>query len=117
MRLAGAGSFPGIRPLPEDIVQDSIQQIRIQQVPMETNKFAVRWTYTEEGAKKMLAFWNAYRGEKVIEIVGSFEFRAAYPRGPHPPGWEEGWLKTRTDKFFGISEEDAKKIVEGLRKK
>jgi hypothetical protein len=57
------------------------------------------------------------RDRIIIEIVGSFERRGSISRSPHPPGWVEGWLKTRTDKFFAVSEEDAKKIVDGLRKK
>ena len=101
--------------LPEDIVQDSIEQFRFG-----TNKYFVRWTYTEEGAKKMLAFRKAQDGQEVITRVGNFEFRGSIkPRDSYPPGWvnDEGWLKRRTDKFFGVSEDDARKIVDGLKKK
>jgi hypothetical protein len=101
-----------VRILPEDIVQDSIEQFRFG-----TNKFVVRWTYTEDGAKKMLAFRKAHDGQEVITRVGSFEFRGSIkPRDSYPPGWvnDEGWLKRRTDKFFGVSEDDAQKIVDGL---
>jgi len=31
--------------------------------------------------------------------------------------WKEAWLKRRTDKFFGVSEDDAKLIVSGLKSK
>jgi len=104
---------PTIRILPEDIVQDSVHQFRMSQ---DTNKFIVRWTYTEAGAKKMLAFWNAHSGHEVITQVGSFEARGPInPLGTKPPGWtDEGWLKHRTDKFLGVSEGDAKMIVAGL---
>lgn len=101
--------------LSEDIVQDSIEQSGFG-----TNKFVIRWSYTEEGAKKMLAFRKAHDGQEVITRVGSFEFRGSIkPRDSYPPGWinEAGWLKRRTDKFFGVSEDDAKKIVDGLKKK
>ena len=43
--------FPAFRILPEDVVQDSIRQVRFN-----TNNFAVRWTFTEAGARKILAF-------------------------------------------------------------
>ncbi len=103
---------PTIRILPEDIVRGSVQQFHIA-----TNKFTVRWTYTEAGAKKMLAFREQHTGQKVRTEVGGFET----PLGVIPlhdpatyPAWREGWLKHRTDKFFGVSEEDAKMIVAGL---
>jgi hypothetical protein len=31
--------------------------------------------------------------------------------------WKDGWLKRRTDKSVGVSEDEAKKIVAGLRSK
>ena len=98
-----------IRILPEDIVQQSIRQLQVSM-----NKFAVRWTYTEAGAKKMLAFRRARTGHEAITKVGSFEVRAKIAEA-RPPGWtEERWLKRRTDKFYGVSEDDAKIIVAGL---
>jgi hypothetical protein len=107
------------RILPEDIAQDSVQLVQFS-----TNKFAVRWTYTEAGAKKMLAFNEAHRGQEVRIMVGSFEsspsevvFRPMPPSFTTYDQWKEGWLKRRTDKFFGVSEDDAKKIVEGLKSK
>ena len=108
-------SVPTIRILPEDVVQDSIKQVRVA-----TNHVAVLWTYTEAGAKKMVAFWKAHDGQDAITRIGSFEYRGGIaPRSSYPPGWGtyEGWLKTRTDKFYDVDEEDAKKIVAGLKKK
>ena len=108
-----------MRILPEDIVQDSIQLVRVS-----TNSFAVRWTYTEAGAQQMLAFQEAHEGQEVCTVVGSFESQhhqtMFHPMPPHSTTyaqWKEGWLKHRRDKFFGVSEEDAKKIVDGLKKK
>ena len=117
LRMPAQESLPTLRILPEDIVQTSIQQFRS---PAGTNKFAVRWTFTEAGAKKALAFRRAHDGQETITRVGSFESRGrVYPLKCYPPGWvnDEGWLKTRTDKFFSVSEEDAKKIVAGLKSK
>jgi hypothetical protein len=111
--LAQEQALPAIRILPEDIVQESVQEFR-----MGTNKYAVRWTYTEAGAKKMLAFRKAHDGEEVITRVDNFESRGKIiPRKSYPAGWvnDEGWLKSRTDKFFGVSEEDAKTIKSGLK--
>jgi hypothetical protein len=107
-------TVPTRRILPEDIQQDSIEFGQVG-----TNRYYVRFAYTEVGAKKMLAFRNEHAGHEVITLVGSFERRGTVaPISLRPAGWtEEGWLKRRTDKFFGVSEEDAKKIVEGLRKK
>jgi hypothetical protein len=31
--------------------------------------------------------------------------------------WKQGWLKRRTDKFFGVNKEDAQAIVAGLQGK
>jgi protein tyrosine phosphatase (PTP) superfamily phosphohydrolase (DUF442 family) len=106
--------LPAIRILSEDVGQTSIEQVRS---PAGTNKFAVRWTYTEAGAKKMLAFWRAHAGEKVLQQVGESEFRPTISTAK-PLNWtEEGWLGSRTDKFFAVSEEDARKIVAGLKGK
>jgi hypothetical protein len=112
--LAQEQTVPTRRILPEDIEQDSIQTVRFS-----TNSFAVRFTYTAPGAKKMLAFRHKHSGHEVLMQVGSFERRTTIaPLETRPAGWtEEGWLKRRTDKFFGVSEDDAKKIVEGLMKK
>ncbi len=111
---SGQEPVPTIRILPEDVVQGSIERFPFS---FGTNKFMVRWTYTEAGANKMLAFWRAQAGQQVITQVGSFEMRARIYEG-RSPGWtEEGWLKWRTDKFFGVTEEDASKIVAGLKGK
>jgi hypothetical protein len=111
--FAQAQTIPTRRILAEDIQQDSIQLGQVG-----TNKYYVRFAYTEAGAKKMLAFRNEHAGHEVVTQVGSFERRGTIaPLSLRPAGWtEEGWLKRRTDKFFGVSEDEAKKIVEGLKK-
>ena len=111
---------PTRRILPEEIEQGSIQIDQFS-VPGDanTNKFVVRFVYTEAGAKKMLAFRREHAGHEVITQIGSFERRSTISTlESRPAGWtEEGWLKRRKDKFLGVSEDDAKKIVEGLKKK
>jgi hypothetical protein len=112
--LAQEQTVPARRILPEDIEQESIQIVRFS-----TNSVTVRFTYTEEGAKKMLTFEREHAGQEVITHVGILERRGMIaPLSARPQGWtEEGYLKHRGDKFSGVSEGDAKKIVEGLRKK
>jgi hypothetical protein len=112
--LAQEQGIPTERIVPQDVEQSTIRMGRIS-----TNSFAVLFTYTEAGAKKMLAFRREHAGHEVLTHIGSFEIRASImPLESGPLGWtEEGWLKWRTDKVFGISEDDAKKIVEGLKSK
>jgi hypothetical protein len=119
-------AVPTRRILPEDIVRDSIQLFRFptNRFTFASNGFAVRWTYTEAGAKKMLAFREANEGKKVRTVIGEFEgqpgemiFRPMPPLFTNYAQWKEGWLKHRRDKIFGVSEEDAKKIMAGLKSK
>lgn len=112
--FAQVQSLPVRLILPEDVEPSSVQTVRVA-----TNGLAVRFTYTEAGARKMLAFRREHAGHEVVMRVGSFERRATMSSlEMKPEGWtEEGWLKRRTDKFFGVSEDDAKRIVAGLKKK
>jgi len=98
--------------LPEDIVQTSIKRCPS---PGGKNKVAVFWQYTESGAKKMLAFWRAHAGQEVMQQVGDFECHPTISTNKASNWTDEGWLKSRTDKFFAVSEEDAKKIIAGLK--
>jgi hypothetical protein len=118
-RAAEELAVPIRRIVPEEIEKDSV---RIYQ--FSTNNFAVRWTYTEAGAKAMLAFNEAHQGKKTRLVIGELQLL--------PPGelvsststastnyvqWKEGWMKYRTDKVVGVSEADARKIVDGLQRK
>ena len=102
--------------LPDEIIQDSIQLLQFT-----TNDFMVKWTYTEAGARKMLAFDEAHMGKTVRIEVGSYEFTGRIAPFTSLPGcasyaeWRAGWLKHRTDKFFCVNEEDAKEILAGLK--
>jgi hypothetical protein len=118
--LAQEQDIPTRRILPEDISQDSIRLLQAS-----TNCFVVRWTYTEEGAKKMLVFIETHRGQKTRTMIGSYEspitegeyFRPVSPTFTPYDQWKAGWLKRRTDKVVGVSEVDAKNIVAGLKNK
>ncbi|MBL9134556.1 MAG: hypothetical protein JNK85_01745 [Verrucomicrobiales bacterium] len=107
-------TLPARRIHPEDVDQQSVQLVRLS-----TNTLAVSWTYTEDGAKKMLTFNREHAGREILIQVGDFEhlIRIA-PLDAQPAGWtERSYHKRRRDKFFTVREEDAKKIVEGLRTK
>ena len=104
-----------IRILPEDVIPSSVRVVPNGR----TNETSVRWTYTEAGARKMLAFWEAHEGQKAITQVGNFTTPVGlvqpYANSPAYVAWKQGWLASRTDKFFSVSLEDAKKIVAGLK--
>ncbi len=112
--VASSELTPIRRICPEEVEQDSIRMLRFS-----TNSFAVIFAYTEAGAKKMLAFSREHAGHEGAIQVGKFEFRYTMSSLElKPPGWtEEGYLKHRGDKFVGVSEDEAKEIVEGLKRK
>jgi hypothetical protein len=117
--FAQSQQLPANRILPDDVVQESIRLIQL-----ETNSFAVRWTYTEAGARKMVAFEEAHMGQNVQTVIGTFEshphldeFRPTAPLFTSYDQWKKGWLKRRTDNMVGLSEADSMKILAGLRAK
>jgi hypothetical protein len=111
----GAEPTPPIKSIaPEDIVQDSIKLLQ-----MGTNKSTVFFTYTDLGAKKMLAFSEEHAGQKTRTRVGEYLGPEGICYRPPDPveyaKWKEGWLKRRTSKIVGVSEIDAKAILAGLK--
>jgi hypothetical protein len=110
--------IPIFRILPEDVVQTSIQEFRFT-----TNEIAVRWIFTEAGAKKMLSFDEENEGNKTCTAIGNFQSQPGIYRFVPMPAftnyaqWKEGWLKHRTDKMFCKNEDDAKAIIAGLEGK
>jgi hypothetical protein len=81
--------------LPEDVVKDTIQLIQFS-----TNTFAVRWTYTEAGAKKAIASWEANGAHNGVTAE-----------------WKKGWLKHPTTKHFFRSKASAEELVARLKSK
>jgi Flp pilus assembly secretin CpaC len=102
--------------LPEDVIPDSVRLVRFN-----TNIFAVRWTYTETGAQKLLTFNEAHAGQRAFTVVGDYETRpfevrfAPTPTFTNYAAWKAGWLQHRTDKFFGLNETEATAIADALR--
>jgi hypothetical protein len=80
---------------PEDIEQASIQMVRFS-----TNSFAVRFSYTEAGAKKALASWETDPKHPVMSA-----------------DWKTGWMKRRTDKCFFQSESAATEFMKNIKSK
>lgn len=86
-------AVPTVLILPEDIEQSSIQMFRFS-----TNSFAVRFSYTEAGAKKALASWEADPKHAAMSAE-----------------WKTGWLKRRTDKGFFQSESAATEFTKSIK--
>jgi len=108
-------TFPTIRLGAADIEQDSIKQVR-----WSTNGlFAIKWNYTEAGAKRMVEFWNQHPEQKVCIEIGTFETPPFVAPGPENPvthqDWRPAWIKRRTDRMINLSDADAKAVVEGMR--
>jgi hypothetical protein len=93
--IAQEQTVPTRRILPEDIEQSSIQMVRFS-----TNSFAVRFTYTEAGAKEALASWEADPKHSVMSA-----------------DWKTGWLKHRTNKCFFQSESAATEFMKSIKNK
>jgi len=100
--------------LPEDVVQGSVKEVQ-----MESNRFAVFFTYTDIGAKKMLTFSEQHAGQKMRTRVGKYLGPEGVCYEPPDPGeyakWKEDWLKRRTSKIVGLSDIDTKSILAGLK--
>ncbi len=81
--------------LPEDVEQGSIQMFRLS-----LNSFAVKFSYTEAGAKKALASWMADPKHPAMSAE-----------------WKAGWLKRRTDKGFFQNETAATEFMKRIKTK
>jgi hypothetical protein len=102
---------PTIRILPEDINQDSIQIRRFS-----TNSVYVSFTYTVAGAKKVLAFNRENAGYEISTQVGTYESRGRLASLSAPPQGQAEEILVKGG-AFSVREDDAKKIIAGLRGK
>jgi hypothetical protein len=115
--VRAAETVPLIRLRADDIVQESIKRVH-----WSTNgMFAVKWAYTEAGARRMVDFWGQHPEQKVCIQVGTFKTPPFVAPGLENPAthedWRPAWIERRTDKFINLSEADATKVVEGMTKK
>lgn len=109
--LAQELSLPTAVIAPGDVEQASIRIHRFS-----SNACAVRFQYTEAGARKMLEFRKEHAGQKVRLQVGKFEAQTQLaPVGTGDvDATHSGWLQRRTDKLFCANEEEAKTITAGM---
>jgi hypothetical protein len=84
-----------------------------------TNNFAVRFTYNEAGARKLLAFQREHAGQEVVIRIGGVEWRTTMASGERQSTGStgKGWFESRTDKILGVSEREAKRIAKNLRER
>jgi len=98
---------------PADVERGSIKVHRLG-----AERFAVFFTYTEEGAKKMLSFSEKHAGQKMNRRVGDYLAPDGICYAPQDrieyEKWKSGWLKRRTSKFIVSSEANAQAVVAGL---
>ncbi|MGD0812936.1 MAG: hypothetical protein ABSA83_04985 [Verrucomicrobiota bacterium] len=104
--LAGEASIPTMTISSNDVVQTSI---KVWDLRGQMNGFAVKWMYTEDGAKKVRGFRDAHVGEKVREHIGCFVFDGII-RDPVN-------TDTARDGLWKLSERDAKLAEAGLKGK
>jgi len=65
----------------------------------------------------MPTFRETHEGQKTRMVIGAFECNPMWgtSRQTDYAQWKKGWLGSPADKFLGVSEDNAKKIVEGLK--
>jgi hypothetical protein len=109
-------AVPMLELLPEDVVPSSVMPF-----VLISNRFEVRWTYTDAGAKKAAAFWEVHDGQPTSLAMGDFvsptseqDSRALAPGATNYPQWKADWLKHPTDKIFVDSDVDEHEILLGL---
>ena len=101
---------------PADVEQGSVKVHRLG-----ADRFAVFFTYTDNGAKRMLSFSEKHAGQKMITKVGEWVGPVGICYAPQDPvqyeKWKTGWLERRTSKLIVSSEADAQAIIAGLKNK
>ncbi|HXB59805.1 MAG TPA: hypothetical protein VNU95_09580, partial [Candidatus Acidoferrales bacterium] len=108
-------SFPVRQVFPEDVVPGSVRSMQ-----NGTNEFFVRLTYTEAGAKKMLAFNEENAHRKICIEIGAYMsppeilFPNSSPDDTNYLQWKSGWLKHRTETFFLLTRNDLSDVLNGL---
>ena len=99
---------------PADVEQGSVKVHRLG-----ADRFAVFFTYTDHGAKRMLSFSENHAGQKMITKVGEWASPVGIYYAPQDPVqyamWKAGWLERRTSKLIVSNEADAQAIVAGLK--
>lgn len=102
LAVAGTNEVPTFIISAEDVVQSSIYRFQ-----MGTNKFTVKFQYTETGSNRARAFTEAHQNQKVRDRIGEFMT---------PPGLLRSTNTSGRSGYHGISEKDANAIVSALKK-
>ena len=87
----------------QDVIQDSIHKFQLT-----TNKFTVKFQYTEAGSNRARAFDEAHQNHEVRYKIGEFTT---------PPMLLQSTNTSGRSGYHGISEKDANAIVTALKKK
>jgi hypothetical protein len=105
-----------------DTTQEDLSRISIQLPNYPTNAFRVQWRYTDAAAKQTLAFREMHEGQSVRTVIGAFSRTQ-----PERPAWavrlfdpaetKSRWLATPVDGIYGLTEEQAKRMVAELKSK
>jgi hypothetical protein len=117
--LGSDQNLPVLQIYPEDVVMGSVMKLRLSSDGISNNFFVVRWTFTDAGAKKMLAFRESHQNQKMRMVIGRFESPPEVEQRVDADyqQWKEGWLKHRTDKMFTRCENEQEAIYDGLEGK
>ena len=103
---AGTNEIPTFTISAEDVIQSSIY-MHPSWSPRGTNRFTVKFQYTETGSNKARAFTETHQNQIVRERIGEFAT---------PGGLLRFTNKSGRNGYHGISETDANAIVSALKK-
>ena len=93
----------------EDVVETSIGIYKLPSFPSSgTNRFTVKFQFTETGSNRARAFTEAHQNQKVRDRIGEFIT---------PPFLLQFTNKSGRNGYYGISEQGANAIVDALKKK
>jgi hypothetical protein len=104
---ARTNEFPTFTISAEDVIQSSNLK-HPTDARNGTNRFTVKFQYTESGSNRARAFTETHQGQTVREKIGEFET---------PPSILSFTNTSGRDGYWSIPEKDANAIVEGLKKK
>jgi len=104
---AGTNEIPTFSISAEDVVQSSIYKHSTFS-PYGTNRFTVKFQYTEAGSNRARAFTAAHQNQKVRDKIGEFTT---------PPVLLLFTNTSGRNGYHRISEKDANAIADALQKK
>jgi hypothetical protein len=103
---AGTNEIPTFTISAEDVIQSSIYVHPVSS-PYGTNRFTVKFQYTETGSNRARAFTEAHQNQVVRDKIGEFSTPGGLLRFTNTSG---------RNGYHGISAKDADAIVSALKK-